>query len=76
MISNKQECVTMIKKKIKSPCQLICTYDTDKICFGCYRSAEEVAKWDSYSDEMKLKVLDNTAKRREEKSGHSYYGLG
>lgn len=65
----------MLKKKIKSPCQLICTYDTDHVCVGCYRSAEEVANWDSYSDEQKRKVLDNTTKRREEKGG-SYYGFG
>jgi predicted Fe-S protein YdhL (DUF1289 family) len=65
----------MRKKKIKSPCQLICTYDTDHVCVGCYRSAEEVANWDSYSDEQKRKVLDNTIKRREEKGG-SYYGFG
>lgn len=64
----------MIKKKIKSPCQLICTYDSDNICIGCYRSLEEVAKWDSYPDEMKLKVLENTAKRRSEKGGGDYYG--
>lgn len=66
----------MFKKKIKSPCQLICTYDTDNICVGCYRSAEEVANWDSYSDEKKLKVLGDTAKRREEKGGGGYYGIG
>jgi len=65
----------MLKKKIKSPCQLICTYDTDHVCVGCYRSAEEVANWDSYSDEEKRKVLDDTMKRREEKGG-SYYGFG
>ncbi|PKP52972.1 MAG: DUF1289 domain-containing protein [Bacteroidetes bacterium HGW-Bacteroidetes-1] len=66
----------MFKRKIKSPCQLICTYDEDKVCIGCYRSAEEVTKWDSYSEEMKQKVLENTAKRREEKGGGGYYGIG
>jgi hypothetical protein len=64
----------MLKKKIKSPCQLICTYDEENICVGCYRSSEEVAKWDSYTDEMKLKVLENTAKRRADKGGGDYYG--
>ncbi|MDY0077963.1 MAG: DUF1289 domain-containing protein [Bacteroidales bacterium] len=64
----------MFKKKIKSPCQLICTYDEDRICIGCYRSLEEVANWDSYTEEEKRKVLDNTMKRREEK-GSGYYGF-
>lgn len=66
----------MLKKKIKSPCQLICTYDTDNVCVGCYRSAEEVANWDSYSEEKKIKVMENIAKRREEKGAGGYYGLG
>ncbi len=66
----------MLKKKIKSPCQLICTYDEDKVCIGCYRTVEEIAKWDSYNDEMKLKVLENTAQRRAAKGGGDYYGLG
>ncbi|MCK9451426.1 MAG: DUF1289 domain-containing protein [Bacteroidales bacterium] len=64
----------MFKKKIKSPCQLICTYDEDRICIGCYRSLEEVANWDSYTEEEKRKVIDNTMKRREEK-GSGYYGF-
>ncbi len=66
----------MRKKKIKSPCQLICTYDEDKICIGCYRSAEEVINWDRYTDEEKLKVLENTTQRRQEKGGGDYYGFG
>lgn len=66
----------MLKKKIKSPCQLICIYDTDNVCVGCYRTTEEIAKWDTYSGEMKLKVLENTARRRSEKGGGDYYGLG
>jgi predicted Fe-S protein YdhL (DUF1289 family) len=65
----------MFKKKIKSPCQLICTYDEDHVCVGCYRSAEEVNRWDSYSEDQKREVLDNTIKRRQEKGG-SYYGFG
>lgn len=55
---------------------MICTYDEDKVCIGCYRTVEEIAKWDSYNDEMKLKVLENTAQRRAAKGGGDYYGLG
>jgi predicted Fe-S protein YdhL (DUF1289 family) len=64
-----------MKKTVKSPCQLICTYDEEKICIGCYRSAEEVATWDSLTNEEKQKVIDNTHKRREKKGG-GYYGFG
>lgn len=65
----------MFKKKIKSPCQLICTYDADKICIGCYRSSDEVANWDSYSEERKKEVLQNIAERRAQKGGSDYYGF-
>lgn len=65
----------MIKKKVKSPCQLICTYDDDRVCIGCYRSIEEVAKWDSLTNDEKQKVIENTQKRRQEKGG-DYYGFG
>lgn len=66
----------MNKKKIKSPCQLICTYDEDMVCVGCYRSAEEVSNWDNYTDEQKLRVLETITRRREEKGGGGYYGFG
>lgn len=64
-----------MKKKIKSPCQLICTYDSDNVCVGCFRSTEEVTNWDNYTDDEKKQVLENIAKRREVKGG-GYYGFG
>gem|GEM_PF-431527 len=66
---------SMMKKTIKSPCQLICTYDEDKVCVGCYRSAEEVATWDRLTNAEKQEVIEKTNKRREAKGG-SYYGFG
>lgn len=66
----------MRKKKIKSPCQLICTYDEENICVGCYRSAKEVENWDSFSNDEKKQVLELIAKRREEKGAGGYYGFG
>jgi uncharacterized protein len=64
-----------MKKKIKSPCQLICTYDSDNVCVGCFRSTAEVTNWDNYTEDEKKQVLQNIAKRREEKGG-GYYGFG
>ncbi len=66
----------MRKKNIKSPCQLICTYDADNICVGCYRSAKEVENWDSFTNDEKKQVLETIAKRREEKGAGGYYGFG
>jgi len=49
---------------IKSPCKLICKYDENKICIGCYRSMEEIVKWVDYSDQEKLEVYRNIRERR------------
>lgn len=50
-------------KKIKNPCRLICKYDQESICMGCYRTREEVSKWAEYTDEEKLEVYDKIIKR-------------
>lgn len=67
--------MSLFKKKIKSPCQLICTMDEDKVCIGCYRSSEEIAAWDSFTEDQKQKVIENTIRRRTEKGG-AFYGFG
>ncbi len=64
--------MSLFKKKIKSPCQLICTIDADSICVGCYRSTDEIAKWDSFTEEQKQKVMENITQRRIEKGGADY----
>ncbi len=51
------------EKKIKNPCKLICKYDNELICLGCYRSREEVANWADYSSEEKLLVFERIIKR-------------
>jgi predicted Fe-S protein YdhL (DUF1289 family) len=58
---------------IKSPCRDICKYDENKVCIGCYRSAEEIAKWWKYSNEEKLEVLEKIRERKAQNSG-DYYG--
>ncbi len=64
----------MLKKKsgIKSPCIHVCTLDDEKICMGCYRSAEEVRNWFRYTDEQKLQSLKNSEIRRSTKDENNY----
>ncbi len=59
----------MLKKKsgIKSPCIHVCTLDDEKVCMGCYRSAEEIRSWFLYTDEQKLRSLENAEIRRRKK---------
>jgi uncharacterized protein len=51
------------KSKIKNPCRLICKYDNESVCMGCYRTREEVSNWADYTDEEKLKVFDKIIER-------------
>ncbi len=59
----------MLKKRyiIKNPCIQVCTLDDEKICIGCYRSAEEIRGWHTMTDEQKLQVLVNIEERRRAK---------
>ncbi len=49
-----------LMKTIQTPCIGICSTTSlgDKICRGCKRFNFEVIKWNSYSEEEKLAVLN------------------
>ncbi|MFA8450540.1 MAG: DUF1289 domain-containing protein [Bacteroidales bacterium] len=64
-----------MKKKIKSPCQLVCTYNESGICVGCYRSADEVLNWEKMTEEEKKDVIKKTQKRKAEMENTDYYGF-
>lgn len=44
--------------EVPSPCQNICILDTEMVCIGCGRTAEEVSRWTAMSNEEKQAVLD------------------
>ena len=64
----------MLKNKtaIKSPCIHVCTLDENKVCMGCYRSAEEVRNWFRYTDEEKRASLKNAEERRRKQEENHY----
>jgi predicted Fe-S protein YdhL (DUF1289 family) len=39
-----------------SPCIKICTLNTEKVCIGCGRNAEELKNWATFSDETKRTI--------------------
>lgn len=49
---------------LKSPCKLICKYDKNKYCIGCYRSMNEIINWQSMSNNEKAVVLKNIEERK------------
>ena len=60
-------------KSTVSPCRDICQVDqARRLCTGCFRTLEEIAKWRRFTDAQRRKVLQVLAKReRQVKSGGS-----
>jgi uncharacterized protein len=50
---------------IASPCINICSLDPNQeICLGCFRYLHEIEKWNSLSDQEKVKIVDELDKRK------------
>ena len=50
----------------QSPCVRICTLNTDNICIGCGRNADELKNWINFSDETKRTIKLQLQGRLEE----------
>jgi predicted Fe-S protein YdhL (DUF1289 family) len=50
--------------EVKSPCKLICRYDDNKMCVGCYRTMDEIVNWINYTDHEKLEVWKKIRERK------------
>ena len=55
------------EKPVVSPCVAVCLLNTDDICTGCHRSAEQIREWMS---------LDNTERREVLKKAHARGKIG
>lgn len=49
---------------IESPCINLCTVACDGFCAGCYRTKEEIAKWQRMSEYEKMLVLNKIQERK------------
>ncbi|MBE3637700.1 DUF1289 domain-containing protein [Mangrovicoccus algicola] len=44
--------------KLNSPCTGVCTVHHEaRICIGCLRSVEEIARWKMYGDQERAEIL-------------------
>lgn len=50
---------------IKSPCISVCVLNGEDICEGCWRSIEEIARWQSYSNDKRREVIESCKDRRQ-----------
>ena len=49
---------------MESPCTKVCTLDASgRICLGCRRTVEEIARWASYSDRQRREIMKALRKR-------------
>ena len=46
-----------------SPCISLCQLDSNDVCKGCFRSAEEIRNWIYFDSEQRKAVLDLCAER-------------
>lgn len=51
--------------EVPSPCRGVCeNLPNQDACRGCFRTREERRNWNTFSDDMKVKILNETVKRR------------
>jgi predicted Fe-S protein YdhL (DUF1289 family) len=48
---------------IESPCIGTCTLGPDNVCIGCFRSAEEIAAWLSYTAQQRRAIMAGLSDR-------------
>lgn len=47
-----------------SPCIRNCCLNTDDICVGCYRTIDEILRWNASDDDERKEVLLKCVQRR------------
>jgi predicted Fe-S protein YdhL (DUF1289 family) len=50
---------------IQSPCNKICTLNSNNICIGCGRSRAEIGGWSQFPDQEKAQVVKRAKARLE-----------
>jgi uncharacterized protein len=54
---------------IQSPCNKICTLNSNNVCVGCGRSREEIGGWSQFPDQEKAQVVKRAKARLETMGG-------
>lgn len=48
---------------VESPCIDICRLDDHGVCVGCFRTAQEIGEWLSYSAERRSEIMQRLPAR-------------
>ena len=55
----------IVRKKLISPCAGVCILNTEtKFCLGCYRTINEITRWQDMSADDQHIVMTELVKRR------------
>ncbi len=54
---------------MQSPCIDQCCLDDGGICLGCFRSLDEITRWNSSSNAERMDILRNISKRQNDRGG-------
>ena len=49
---------------VRSPCIEVCSLNSEDVCIGCYRTANEIVEWFSAPNERKREILLSVNQRR------------
>ena len=49
---------------VTSPCIAVCSLNSEDVCIGCYRTANEIIEWFSAPDQRKREILAAIDQRR------------
>lgn len=53
----------------QSPCIRNCCLNEVDVCFGCYRSLDEIISWSQANDDQRRTILLNAKQRQEKADG-------
>ena len=52
------------RNEIESPCVAVCVlHPTAKLCLGCYRSSDEIARWSRMTPDERRAIMATLAER-------------
>lgn len=56
---------------VESPCVNVCRLDAQRMCTGCGRTIDEIARWRGMSEAERREVVALAAERLREQTGQS-----
>ncbi len=53
------------RNEVESPCVQICVvHPTERICTGCYRTIDEIARWSKMDGSERAEIMDDLPARK------------